>query len=157
FVSQNSAIFFLFSSLIGSSLRKIIASGWMPSERKSLTLCCVGFVLISPAALIYGTNVQCTYITWSRPISLLICRIASKKGKDSISPTVPPISVITTSAFVSSPALYTCCLISFVTWGITCTVAPLYLPFRSLFITLEYTFPVVILLNLFKLISINRS
>lgn len=38
------------------------------------------------------------YITFSLPTSLLTWRIASRNGVDSISPTVPPISVITTSA-----------------------------------------------------------
>jgi hypothetical protein len=37
------------------------------------------------------------YITLSRPASSWYCRIASRKGRLSMSPTVPPISVIATS------------------------------------------------------------
>src|SRR5229473_3236595 len=63
----------------------------------SFTLCCVGFVFSSPAAAMNGTSVTCTKSVFSAPSSSLICRIASRKGSDSMSPTVPPISTITTS------------------------------------------------------------
>ena len=42
---------------------------------------------------------------FSLPTSRDICRTASIKGWDSISPMVPPISVITTSAFLLLPTL----------------------------------------------------
>ena len=81
---------------------------------------------------------------WSRPISWRICRIDSRNGRDSMSPTVPPTSVMTTST--SGPAMPRMrALISLVMCGITCTVSPRYSPRRSLAITLEYTWPVVTL------------
>ena len=61
-------------------------------------------------------------IAFSDPSSCLSCRIASRKGSDSMSPTVPPISTITRST--SSAASFTQRLISSVTCGITCTVPP---------------------------------
>ena len=39
----------------------------MPIERSSLTECWVGLVLISPAAVIYGTRVRCMNTTFSGP------------------------------------------------------------------------------------------
>ena len=45
--------------------------------------------------------------------------MASKNGKDSISPTVPPISVMTTSASLTFAASINRALISLVTWGMT--------------------------------------
>ncbi len=49
-----------------------------------------------------------------------------------MSPTVPPISVITTSVSVASATERIRALISFVMCGITCTVEPRYSPLRSL-------------------------
>ena len=123
-MSQNNEILARSSSFKASSFLTTIISGWIPKPRNSLTDCCVGLVFISPAALMYGNNVQWIKHTLSRPKSLRIWRIASKNGKDSISPVVPPISVITTSASLDSPASNTRDLISFVTWGITWTVPP---------------------------------
>jgi hypothetical protein len=80
-----------------------------------------------------------------------------RNGCDSISPIVPPISVITTSAPVSCAVRYTNSLISFVICGITCTVEPKYSPLRSLFNTFQYTFPDVRLEYLFRSSSIKRS
>ena len=65
--------------------------------RSSFTLCCVGLVFSSCAAAIQGTRVTCTKTQLSRPCSWRIWRMASRNGSDSISPTVPPISTITTS------------------------------------------------------------
>ena len=48
------------SSSIGSSLRRMITSGWMPIPRSSLTECWVGFVLSSPVAPISGSQVTWT-------------------------------------------------------------------------------------------------
>ena len=66
----------------------------------------------------YGNSVTCIYTTSSGLFSIPTCLIASKNGKLSISPTVPPISVITTSA-PSFPSEYTFSFISFVMCGIT--------------------------------------
>ena len=60
----------------------------------------------------------------SRPISLRSCRIASRNGRDSMSPTVPPISTIWRSACSASASASTRALISSVMCGITCTVLP---------------------------------
>ena len=54
---------------------------------------------------------------FSFPTSLENCLIASKKGKLSMSPTVPPISQITKSSFLISFLIN--CLMRSVTWGIT--------------------------------------
>jgi hypothetical protein len=62
------------------------------------------------------------------------CRTASRKGRLSMSPTVPPISVRATS--MSDPSMRrTASLISFVMCGMTCTVWPRYSPRRSLAMT----------------------
>ena len=45
----NSAIFLRMSSDRPPSDRHISMSGWMPMRRSSLTECCVGLVLSSPA------------------------------------------------------------------------------------------------------------
>ena len=65
------------------------------------------------------------------PFSLRNCRMASMKGCPSMSPTVPPISVITTSAPLVSSTAAKRALISFVTCGITWTVPPRKSPARS--------------------------
>ena len=59
-----------------------------------------------------------------RPTSTGNWRIASRNGSDSMSPTVPPISVTTTSASLVSAIRRTRCLISSVMCGTTWTVAP---------------------------------
>ena len=94
----------------------------------------------------------------SRPISCRTCRAASRNGSDSMSPTVPPISVMTTStrSAVSAPARIRA-LISLVMCGMTCTVSPRYSPRRSLAITSEYTWPVVTLARPVRSVSRNRS
>jgi hypothetical protein len=51
----------------------------------------------------------------SRPRSNLNCRIASRKGRDSISPTVPPISTMATSAPLAFSRIFD--LISSVMWN----------------------------------------
>ena len=118
----NSAILRRSESGSGRSQRQRRMSGWMPIERSSLTECWVGLVLISPAEAMYGTRVRCRNSVRLRPNSTAICRMASRKGRDSMSPTVPPISTRATSA---SPApTSTRRLISSVMCGMTCTVAP---------------------------------
>ena len=100
-----------------------MASGWMPMLRRAATECWVGLVFSSPEGPMYGSRLTCRKKQRSRPISCLIWRMASRNGCDSMSPTVPPTSVITTST--SSPAI---CrmrdLISLVMCGMTCTVSP---------------------------------
>ncbi len=66
--------------------------GATPSAAISRTECWVGLVFSSPAAAMYGTSVTWMLIDLPRPSSFLSWRIASMKGSDSISPTVPPIS-----------------------------------------------------------------
>ena len=67
--------------------------------------------------------------TWTnaqlvRPTSFRSCRMASRNGRDSMSPTVPPISTTTRSACSVSASERTRSLISSVMCGITCTVLP---------------------------------
>ena len=79
-------------------------------------------------------------------------------GWDSMSPTVPPISVMMMSgAFSSSARRRMRRLSSSVMWGITCTVSPRYSPRRSLAITVEYTCPVVTLAEASRFSSRKRS
>jgi len=103
--------------------------------RSSFTLCWVGFVLSSPAPRRYGTSEMWMYMTWSSPTCRLNCRMASRKGRLSMSPTVPPTSTIMTSACLSRATRVISSRISLVTWGITCTVPPRYSPRRSRAIT----------------------
>ena len=109
--------------VIGRSERATIASGWMPMLRSAATLCWVGLVFSSPEGPMYGSRLTCRKKQRSRPISCLICRMASRNGSDSMSPTVPPTSVITTST-LSPPICRMRALISLVMCGITCTVSP---------------------------------
>jgi hypothetical protein len=106
-----------------------------------LTECCVGFVFSSPAASMNGTSVTWMYITFSGPTSRRNWRNASRNGSDSMSPTVPPISEMTTSVGVASAARRMRALISFVMCGMTCTVAPRNSPLRSLRRTVCQTAP----------------
>ena len=99
-------------------------SGWMPMRRSSLTECCVGLVFSSPAWPMNGTSVRWMYMQRLRPTSTGNWRIASRNGSDSMSPTVPPISVITTSTSCESAISLTRCLISSVMCGTTWTVPP---------------------------------
>jgi hypothetical protein len=70
-------------------------------RRSSFTECCVGFVFSSPAASMNGTSVTWTVHRRSRADLAPELAIASRNGSDSMSPTVPPISEMTTS--VGSP------------------------------------------------------
>ena len=121
------------SAEIGCSLRQIRMSGWIPICISSRTECWVGLVLSSPAAAMKGTRVRWMNNALSRPTSWRNCRMASRNGSDSMSPTVPPISVITTSCPGAGRRM--AFLISSVMWGMTCTVEPRYSPRRSLLIT----------------------
>ena len=97
--SQKSPIFLLMSWSRNRSVRQRRMSGWMPIARRSLTLCCVGLVFSSPAAPMNGTSVRWMKSVLSRPTSWRSWRIASRNGRLSMSPTVPPIS---TSAMSTS-------------------------------------------------------
>ena len=110
---QKSAIFDLMSLERNRSVRQSRMSGWMPTLSKSLTECCVGLVLSSPAAAIYGTRVTWTKSVFSRPSSWRIWRMASMNGSDSMSPTVPPISMMARST--SCATFFIALLISLVT------------------------------------------
>ena len=99
-------------------------------RRSSLTECCVGFVFSSAGVLderherdVDIDDVLVLTRNW---------RIASRNGRDSMSPTVPPISEMTTSVSLASAIERIRLLISFVMCGITWTVEPRYSPFRSL-------------------------
>jgi hypothetical protein len=120
----NRAIFSRMSRSIGPSERHMTMSGWMPMRRSSCTECCVGFVFSSPAWPRYGTSVRWTNMQRSRPWSTWNWRSASRNGSDSMSPTVPPISVITMSTSSASATSRMRCLISSVMCGITWTVPP---------------------------------
>ena len=122
---QNRPILRFSPAGIGCSQRHKRISGWMPIERSSLTECWVGLVFISPAVLMKGKSVRWTKQEWPRGSSWPSWRMASKNGRPSISPTVPPISTRTKSTSEPSSALAsdsTNFLISSVTWGITWTV-----------------------------------
>ncbi len=105
----------------------------MPISRSFITECCVGLVFISPAAPMYGTSVTCTEIAFVAPTSNRSWRIASRNGSDSMSPTVPPTSTISTSCPFAHSTIRL--LISSVTCGMTCTVPPRYSPRRSFWMT----------------------
>ncbi len=105
----------------------------MPISRISRTECWVGLVFSSPAVAMKGTSVTCTLTAFSAPASSLSWRMASRNGSDSMSPTVPPISMMAMSAPAVPSRMRD--LISSVMCGITCTVAPRYSPRRSLVIT----------------------
>ena len=111
--------------------RHTTTSGAIPMRRSSCTECWVGFVFSSPATSMNGTSVQWMYMTLSRPTWFRNWRMASRNGRLSMSPTVPPISVMTTSTSCDWPASWTRRLISSVTCGMTCTVDPRYSPLRS--------------------------
>ena len=119
---QNKDIFLLWSNGIDCWDLQITISGWIPILLNSLTECCVGFVLISSEDFKNGTNVKWINNDFDLPLSFENCLIASKNGKLSISPTVPPISQITKSSFVIS--FFINSLILSVTCGITWTVFP---------------------------------
>ena len=134
--SQKSAILRFVDSGSSRSARSTSASGWMPMDRRAATECWVGLVFSSPLGAMYGTSDTCRKNTLSRPTSWRTWRAASMNGSDSMSPTVPPISVMMTST--SGPAWARIRdLISSVMCGITCTVSPRYSPRRSLAMTRE--------------------
>ena len=72
-------------------------SGWIPMRRSSWTECWVGLVFSSPAWPRNGTSVRCTNMQRVAAEVDANWRSASRNGSDSMSPTVPPISVITKS------------------------------------------------------------
>ena len=70
--------------------------------RSAATECWVGLVFSSPDGPMYGTSETCRKKTLSRPTSWRTWRAASRNGSDSMSPTVPPISVMMTSGASTS-------------------------------------------------------
>jgi hypothetical protein len=96
-------------------------------------------------------------MTFSRPSSRRNWRIASRNGRDSMSPTVPPISQITTSASDAWATRRIRSLISFVMCGMTWTVEPRYSPLRSLRMTAYQIEPDVWLALRERFSSTNRS
>ena len=98
----------ILSKMAGSiclSHLKTMISGLIPIPCSSLTECWVGFDLCSSEPLRNGTSVTWIKRLFSCPTSIAICLTASKNGCDSISPIVPPISVMTMSASVCLPTL----------------------------------------------------
>ena len=87
-------IFSLTLSSTGFSLLQTMRSGEIPRPRNSLTLACVGFVLCSPVAFGWGTKDTWTEQKFSRPTRNWNWRNASTNGIPSISPMVPPSSMI---------------------------------------------------------------
>ena len=79
-----------------------IKSGESPISRSFITECWVGFVFISPLEKTCGSNVRCMIKELKYPTSSDNWRIASRNGKLSMSPTVPPTSQITISYFLLS-------------------------------------------------------
>lgn len=140
---QKLETFFFTSSPIGSSLRQTMRSGLRPEPRSSLTLAWVGLVFGSPVDLgcwfplsvsIYPQHLsQLTWgtrETWTQQkLSVLTrnwnWRKASTKGMPSMSPMVPPSSMMQTSG--SFPSSVTGILATFSThswiasviWGTT--------------------------------------
>ncbi len=80
----------------------MITSGWMPRLSSSLAECWVGLDFSSPEPGMDTMRDTWMNITFCRPRSAATCRMASKKGWLSMSPTVPPISTMAASA--SSPS-----------------------------------------------------
>lgn len=122
--SQKNAIFFLMSSSSLRDPRAIIAFGRIPTERSSRTDCCVGFVFCSPTVPNIGTRVVWMKQMLVFPTSMPSCLTASRKGMPSMSPTVPPISIMQTSALSFSATSLISLLISSVMCGIIWTVLP---------------------------------
>ncbi|OPX67542.1 MAG: hypothetical protein A4E30_00008 [Methanomassiliicoccales archaeon PtaB.Bin215] len=111
-------------------------SGCIPMALSSLTECWVGLVFCSPTVPITGTKVVWTNRQFRPfPRSWFICLTASRKGMDSMSPTVPPSSTMQTSAPVASATFTMCALISFVMCGMIWTVFPRYSPVLSFSMT----------------------
>ena len=122
--SHRSEIFSFRWRPMGRSERHTMTSGWRPSERSSFTECCVGLVFSSPVGPMSGISETWTNAQRSRPTSFLSCRMASRNGRLSMSPTVPPTSTINMSAFSAVAWDRIRSLISSVICGMTCTVLP---------------------------------
>ncbi len=155
--SQNRLILRRAASSMGRSLRTTMASGTIPRLRSSATLCWVGLVFISSLGPMKGARVTWIEAELPGPTSLRNWRTASRNGRISMSPTVPPTSVMITSASVRSASRRMRCLISFVMCGITWTVPPRKSPRRSFWMTARYTEPVVTLESRRRLVPVNRS
>ena len=131
---QNSAILRLMSSESGRSVRQIRMSGWIPICISSRTECCVGLVLSSPAAAMYGTQreVDEQRVVAADVLAELADRLEERQRLD-----VADRAADFDDHHVVSPAPGAGwrALISSVMCGITCTVEPRYSPRRSLVMT----------------------
>ena len=94
---QNREILSRISPGTGASERQRITSGWMPRLKSSLAECWVGLLFSSPEPGMATMRDTWTNMTLWRPRSAATWRMASRKGWDSMSPTVPPISTMATS------------------------------------------------------------
>ncbi len=130
-----SEILRLASSLSGVLHLTARISGWIPILLSSCTLCWVGFVFCSPTTSSTGANVTWMKSVFEWPSSSSICLNASRNGKLSMSPTVPPHSTTKMSSFSSFATLHTAFFIASVTCGIIWTHWPKYFPSRSALMT----------------------
>ena len=123
---------FSFASF-GSALVPLITSmsGCIPILLISCTLCWVGFVFISPTTESSGARLTCMNSVLFCPSSILICLKASRNGRLSMSPTVPPHSTTMTSTPELTASSRILLLISSVMCGIIWTDLPRNLPFLS--------------------------
>ena len=96
-ILQNREIFSRMSRGMGLSLRHMITSGWMPRLSSSLAECWVGLLFSSPVPGMDTMRETWMNMTLCRPRSAATWRMDSRKGWDSMSPTVPPISTMATS------------------------------------------------------------
>mmetsp|Transcript_128515 Transcript_128515/g.333152 ORF Transcript_128515/g.333152 Transcript_128515/m.333152 type:complete len:285 (-) Transcript_128515:671-1525(-) len=121
------AIFFFVDSSRGRALRQTMTSGCTPSASKAFAECCVGLVFWP---LMSGTYEQWTHARERSSKLNLSWRSASMNGMDSISPTVPPSSIMQICGRSVLPSTGTCAARSIhstiapVMCGITCTVLP---------------------------------
>mmetsp|Transcript_55573 Transcript_55573/g.176451 ORF Transcript_55573/g.176451 Transcript_55573/m.176451 type:complete len:341 (-) Transcript_55573:447-1469(-) len=101
---QKSASFSRVDSSRWHVLRTARRSGARPRERKVMTECCVGFVFCSFDSPSTGTRDTWMRHMLSLPTRNWNWRSASTKGIDSMSPTVPPSSMMHTSGVPSLPS-----------------------------------------------------
>mmetsp|Transcript_6492 Transcript_6492/g.19583 ORF Transcript_6492/g.19583 Transcript_6492/m.19583 type:complete len:226 (-) Transcript_6492:324-1001(-) len=160
---QKSASFSFTLCSRGSLLLQAKKVGVIPTDLSTWTLCCVGLVFCSPTTPRTGTRLTCTvHTSWASCLNWN-CLKASRKGPDSMSPTVPPSSMMHTSGVWPDPSTGMWATLSIQFWmasvrcGTTCTVLPRNAPSLSFSITDWKIFPVVMLWSLVSVIPMNRS
>jgi hypothetical protein len=117
--------FLAISSDMGFSVRQMSTSGWMPISRSLPHRLLRGLGLELARGLEVGEQRQVHEQQSPRGRLQRELRIASRNGRLSMSPTVPPISVMATSASSGlTPAGVMASLIASVMCGMTCTVRP---------------------------------